>query len=188
MGSGSSAYAPNGIWQCLLKSSAVPVMIVRGLKVFDTPLDGGNALIHRTTFAIISIIIRPGIILKGNVLLRARALSLSTLICRSTSGTCSLAAVVLRLIPCASSSSRMHSNSRSIKAVLGLKPRVLYKDTILINDLTRLVCDRLGTYYVVVNFIFRDIVTTKGSPFTNITSAAIVTALFMSRISFGIST
>jgi hypothetical protein len=60
----------------LLKSSAVPVMIVRGLYDADTPLEGGNALIHRTTLARILMIIRPGMILKGRVLLRVCARSL----------------------------------------------------------------------------------------------------------------
>jgi hypothetical protein len=74
-------------------------MIVLGLNVFDTPLEGGKALIQRMTWASNSIIIRPGILLKGRVLRRALACSLMNLICLSISGTCSLVAVVLRLTP-----------------------------------------------------------------------------------------
>jgi hypothetical protein len=91
-------------------------------------------------------------------------------------------------MPCASRSSCIHSNSRSISAVLGIKPRVLYNDVIFNKKLTRFGCDLLGTYSMVVNLIFLDIVVTKGNPLTNVTSAAIVTYLSMLRISFRIAT
>jgi hypothetical protein len=161
---------------------------VRGLYDVDTSLEGGKAFIHNTTCASISIIILPGMILKGRVLLRARASSFIIRICLSISGTCSLAAVVLRLTPWLRSSRRRHSNSQSINAVLGLKPRALYSDIIFNNDLIRLGSDLLVTYSMVVNFIFREIVVTNGSPFTNMTSAAMVTSLLRSYIAFGIST
>jgi hypothetical protein len=133
-----------------------------------------GALIHRTMFASILIIILPGMCLNGRVLRRALARSFMSLICRSISGTCSLASVVLRLTPWLRSSRRRYSNSRSIKAVLGVKPRALYREKIFYKDLIMFCSDRVVTYSIVVNFTFRDIDVTNGSPFTNITSTATV--------------
>jgi hypothetical protein len=141
----------------LLKLRAVPVIIVLGLNVFETPLDGGKALNHRTTFASILIIILPGMFLNRRVLRRDLAHSFMSLICRSISGTCSLVAVVLRLTPWLGSSRRRHSNSRSSNAVLRVKPRALYRDTICNKDLIRIGSDRFVTYSIVVNFTFWDI-------------------------------
>ena len=58
----------------------------------------------------------------------------------------------------------------------------------LFRDFISLPLVRLGIYSSVVNFIRRDVLTKKVSPFTNITSAARVAFLLSSRIAFGIST
>ena len=47
----ASAYAPNSIFQCLLKLMMVPVMSVRGDIVEDMPLFIGSALIQKTVFS-----------------------------------------------------------------------------------------------------------------------------------------
>ena len=47
---------------------------------------------------------------------------------------------------------------------------------------------RLGMYSSMVNFICYDVLKNNARPFTNITSAARVTFLLRSRISWGIST
>jgi hypothetical protein len=141
-----------------------------------------------TTCAIISIIILPGMILKGIVLLRARAHSLMSRICRSMSGTCSLAAVVLWFTPCPNSSMHRLSNSLSIRAVRVSKPRALYNLTIFNNYFIRFGSDRLETYSIVENFNFRDKLITNGMPLMNNTSAARVTSLFRSMLSFGMAT
>jgi hypothetical protein len=124
----------------------------------------------------------------GRVLIRARARSLISRICLSILGTCSLAAVVLRLTPWLIRSRRRHSNSRSISAVLGLKPRALYSEIFFNNDLMRFGSDLFVTYSMVVNFILREIVVTNGNPFTNMISAVMVTFLLRSNMALGIST
>jgi hypothetical protein len=69
--------------------------------------------------------ILPGMALNGSVLLMACDRSLKTRICRSTSGTCSLAAFVLRFS--SGKSDLRHSNYLSINAVSMVKPRFVFK-------------------------------------------------------------
>ena len=47
----ASAYAPNSIFQCLLKSMVVPVMSVRREIMEDMPLFIGSALSQKTVFS-----------------------------------------------------------------------------------------------------------------------------------------
>ena len=54
------AYAPNSIFQCLLKSMVVPIMSVQGEIVQDIPLFAGSALSHKTVFSTMQDIILFG--------------------------------------------------------------------------------------------------------------------------------
>jgi glycerol uptake facilitator-like aquaporin len=150
-------------------------MIVHGMYVLDTPLDGGTSFSHRTAKLISSTIILLGIFLNDRVLLIALALYFITQICLSISGTCSLFAVVLSMTP--RMSSLRHSNYLSISAVFMLKPRVEYISNTFLSELIRLVLLRFGTYSFVVNFMFLDAITRNPSPSTNITSAVSVTLM-----------
>jgi hypothetical protein len=158
-------------------------MLVRGLYVCEIPLAGGEAFNQSTTKLMSSTIIRLGTLVNDSVLQMARALSLITRICRSISGTCSLAAVVLSVMP--RRLSRRHSNSLSISAVCMVNPRCVYISKTFFRELVRLALLRGGTYSEVVNFTPLELVTMKPRPSTNITSAVIVISLFKSSISCG---
>ena len=108
--------------QCFVQSKLVPVIIVRGIYVVDTPIFNGKVLIHMTTNFTSSIIIFFGRVWKGVLILIENAISLMTLVCISISGTCSL--VALRLIMIYEKSGMEKFNSLSISAVLILKPLV----------------------------------------------------------------
>jgi hypothetical protein len=88
----------------------------------------GGAFSHSTVYCIISMTIRAGIRLKVRVLFIALIRSFITLIWRSISGTCSLAAVVFRFIY--GISSLRHSNPLSMREVSTLKPRLWYRRNI----------------------------------------------------------
>ncbi len=90
----TSQYDPNGALQCSLASSLCQDTNSHELHVLDIPDFTGNEFIHITQKCNNSITINCDSFLQGRVLNVPLALSLITLIFRSTSPTCSRAAVV----------------------------------------------------------------------------------------------
>ena len=113
-------------------------------------------------------------------------LSLISLISRSISPTCSLAAVVF--VSSRPTRSSTLSNSLSIRANRTINPPFAYNLTIFLRDLASCPAFLLGMYSAVTNFIFLERVTKSGSPHTNMTSAVRVTNLFSLYQSLGILT
>ena len=174
----TSQYAPKGVTACTLASSGCLDTSSLGLNLSDTPDFTGKALSHITQKCSSSITISLGSVVYGNVLIVPLALSLIVLIFRSISPTCSLAAVVFSVM--FGSSSLSASNSMSIIPVCTMNPPLEYilitRSTLLASCLA--VLD--GKYSIVIKLIPREEVTKNGKPLTNITSATIVTYLYIS--------
>jgi hypothetical protein len=101
----------------------MPVMILCGLRVLETPPLGGNALIHRFDQCISSMSMVSGITLNGKVCLVAHTRSLITRIYRSILGTCSFAAEVFSAIPADARLCFKGTNLPSMSMDLTRKPR-----------------------------------------------------------------
>ena len=110
--------------------------------------------------------------------------SLTVLIFRSISPTCSFLAVVL-MSSVSSNLGFRHSNSPSMWAAWQIKPARLYNLTISLSPLHSSPAVRRGIYWIVTNRTRRDNEIRNGSPPTNMTSATNVMYLFSSMISRG---
>ena len=108
------AYAPNWSLQILFQSRDLPVTIVRGMYVVNSPLLGGKSFRNITTCLAKSIFI--GLVKLGKVRLAlcAHIQSLITYICFSTSGTWSRASVVLSAVLTTFTSRNWNSGSTHI--------------------------------------------------------------------------
>ena len=95
----TSQYATNSTLECFFQSSVVPVTMVRGLKVSDTPILTGKALIHMTTDFSSSTIILFGMQLNGILMYMDCALYFITRNFPSIFRTCFLIAVGLIFNP-----------------------------------------------------------------------------------------
>lgn len=114
-------------------------------------------------------IMRFGIFLNGMELLIARARSLITRIILSTSGTCSLADVVLRRTPSSIHLVFTGSNSPSARICVIRNPAAVYIDTTLLIPSNSVAAFRLTLYYTVINLMLRDAITKNPNLLTNMT-------------------
>ena len=162
--------------------------MVLGLYWAETPPAGGNVLSHFTTSDAPLIIMSLGHILNGQLWYTALYRSLITRWHLSISGTCSLAAPMLHVMPFSSISCSTVWNSLSACRYLISNPALLYKTKVLSNASSSAPLVLLGMYLMVMKCKFFEMVVRKVTPSMYNMSAHNSMPLWASISSAGTST